>query len=680
MLPTPRTLLVLLAGALSATAAAQGRATAGESPFFEELPTVLSASRLPQVLHEAPGAVTILDRDFIRATGYRDVARLLRLVPGMQIGQERGHGQWVTYHGLGSDFPTEIQVLIDGRSVYAPSSFGGVDWSGLALTVDEIERIEVVRGTNSNAFGANAFLGVINIITRHSQQDRGSRGQVNLGNHGIADVQAVWSGGSDDLGVRISAVQTRDNGFSGVNDSRHSQVLSLRSDYRLDARNELTLRAGYNKGERGQGYPDSIFDNNAVRTMGSADYSLHLTWRHTAGEDEEWLASLYHNRESGTDNWQANGAANGRQFLNVPLSRSGTSTRSNAELQHRFALNPQARLVWGLEARQDESDALPLFASGNPPPHELYRAFSNLDWRLTPAWQLNLGALVEKNGAAATQFIPRAFVNWQASATNTFRAGYSRAWQQRNLFEVYGDVRAYDPKGAPGALPIAWPYAPNPNLRIPHVDTIELGYLGRFPSMDATLDVRVFNERISDFVIRRRTSAPGPLASDALPLPISQFTNLDSAVELRGIEYQLRTRPWSGGELLLSHTLIDRRMKDEEIRERTSPYSASLTWLQSYPAGWTSTASLLRMGQLAGGYGYVPGCETTSKPYTTLDLRIARAFRFEGRKAEVALNGINLGGPHQEIADRSQQCLPAHRGKPVNPASSMVWMSIAIEL
>ena len=63
MLPKPRALLVLIAGALSAAAAAQGRATAGESPFFEELPTVLSASRLPQVLHEAPGAVTILDRD-----------------------------------------------------------------------------------------------------------------------------------------------------------------------------------------------------------------------------------------------------------------------------------------------------------------------------------------------------------------------------------------------------------------------------------------------------------------------------------------------------------------------------------------------------------------------------------------------------------------------------------------
>ena len=677
MLPPPRILLALFAGALPAgLAVGANQVAAGESPFFEELPTVLSASRLPQVLHEAPGAVTILDRDFIRATGYRDVARLLRLVPGMQVGQERGHGQWVTYHGLSGDFPTEIQVLIDGRSVYAAGAIGGVDWPGLALTVDEIERIEVVRGTNSNTFGANAFLGVINIITRDARQGQGSRGQASLGNHGIADLQASWSGGHDGLGVRLSAAQIRDNGFSGINDSRFGQTLSLRSDYRVDARNELTLRAGYNKTERGQGYPDSIFDNNAERTLATEKYNLHLTWRHTTGEDEEWLASFYHTRENGIDRWLANGLG----FVDVPLSRGQTSSRSNAELQHRFALNAQARLVWGLEARRDQTDSPGLFAGGNPPAYELYRAFSNLDWRLTPSWQLNLGALVEKNGTAATQFVPRAFVNWQASATDTFRAGYSRAWQQRNLFEVYGDVRAYDPKGAPGALPIARPYVPNPDLRIPHVDTVELGYLGRFPNIGATLDVRVFNERISDFVLRRRAAPPSPLAPNALPLPTSQFINLDTAVELHGIEYQLRTKPWPGGELLLSHTLIDRRMDSQEIRQRTSPYAASITWLQAYPAGWTSTASLLRMGPLAGAAGYVPGCDTTSHAYTTLDLRIARAFRLEGRRAEVAINGINLGSRHQEIPDRSEQCLAAHRGTPVNPASSMVWTSLSIEL
>ena len=124
-----RSLLTALAGlvcTLSPCAADNQAQFGAETPFFEDLPTVLSASRLPQVLNEAPGAVTILDRHFIQATGYRDIARLLRLVPGMQIGQERGHSQWVTYHGLGSDYPTEIQVLVDGRSVYAPSAFGGV--------------------------------------------------------------------------------------------------------------------------------------------------------------------------------------------------------------------------------------------------------------------------------------------------------------------------------------------------------------------------------------------------------------------------------------------------------------------------------------------------------------------------------------------------------------------------
>jgi len=642
-----------------------------ESPFFEELPTVLSTSRIPQALNEAPGAVTILDREFIRATGYRDVARLLRLVPGMQVGQERGHAQWVTYHGLGSDYPTEIQVLIDGRSVYAPSAFGGVDWSALPLTVQEIERIEVVRGTNSNAYGANAFLGVINIISRHTHQDRGGSAQFNLGSHRIADMQASWTGGAEGLGLRLSVADRRDNGFTNLHDSHRSQTFSLRSDYRLNARDELNVRAGYNHMVRDLGYPDSLFGNNAERSGHNESGTLHLTWRRTVSEDEEWLLSAYRNQENGVERWLA--SAPGFGYPAVPLDRDRAAVRTNLELQHRLALGPGARLVWGLETRRDEATSSFLFAGGKPPVLELYRAFSNLDWRLTPEWQLNLGGLIEKNGPVAPQFIPRAFVNWQASARDTFRAGYARAWQQRNLFDLHGDVRARDP--ASGVL-LAWPYQPNPDLKVPHVDTLELGYLGRFPALDATLDVRLFNERISDFVIRRTV----PTGGAVLPLPSTQFVNLASPVVLRGVEYQLRARPRAGTELLFSHTLIDRHTDDPEIAKRTAPYTASLTWLQNYGEGWSSTASLLRMGRLAGGYGYVPGCDYTSKAYTTGDLRIARAFRLDGRRTEVALNGVNLGGRHQEIADRSEQCLNGHLGSPVNPVSTMGWLSFAIEL
>ncbi|MBN9696170.1 MAG: TonB-dependent receptor [Zoogloea sp.] len=676
LLPDKRFLCSLLTGPALALAADAVSVTGAEAPFFEDLPTVLSASRLPQPLNEAPGAITILDREFIQATGYRDVARLLRLVPGMQIGQERGHSQWVTYHGLGGDFPSEIQVLIDGRSVYAPNSAGGVDWSALPLTVPEIERIEIVRGTNSNAYGANAFLGVINIITSHSHQEHSASGQLNIGTQGIADAQVSWTGGGNGAGVRLTAARTQDTGFSGLNDSRLSQTLSLRSDYRIDARDELTLRAGYNHIHRGAGYPDSLFNNNGERTAASENSALHLTWRRTLSQDEEWLVSLYRNHESSIEHWLASAPG----FAGVPVNRSRRSDRSNAEIQHRFALNDQARLVWGLEGRHDETSSPFLFARGKPPTFNLYRVFSNLDWHLAPNWQLNLGGLLEKSGDKAAQFVPRAFINWQSTPSSTLRAGYARAWQQRNQFDIYGDVRVYAPGSDPAtSKPIAWPYVPNPDLRTPSVDTLELGYLGRFPSIDATVDVRLFHERISHFVIRRSIPSPGgPLALPALAS--SQFDNLSAPVVLRGVEYQFRTRPRPGTEVLLSHTVIDRHTNEPDVAARTAPYSASLTWLQDYGGGWKSAASILRMGSLSGGYGYVPGCAYMSADYTSFDLRLARAFRLDGRKVEMALNGINLGGRHQELADRSQQCLPQHVDKPVNPASPMVWMSLAVEL
>lgn len=111
----------LLGLALSVFAAS---VSAGEEVWFEDLPTVRTASRLPQPLNEAPGAVTVIEGELIRATGYRDLARIFRLVPGMQIGQERGNSYWVTYHGLGANFPSELQVLVDGRSVYSMANFG----------------------------------------------------------------------------------------------------------------------------------------------------------------------------------------------------------------------------------------------------------------------------------------------------------------------------------------------------------------------------------------------------------------------------------------------------------------------------------------------------------------------------------------------------------------------------
>ncbi|MCE1184784.1 MAG: TonB-dependent receptor [Rhodocyclales bacterium] len=642
-----------------------------EAPFFEELPTVLSASRLPQALNEAPGAVTVLDRDFIRATGYRDLARVLRLVPGMQVGQERGHRHWVTYHGLSSDYPAELQVLIDGRSVYTPNTFGGADWSALPITLDEIERVEVVRGTNSNAYGANAFLGVINIITRHTSQDRGSSAAFNLGNRGIVDTRLTWTGGNESMGTRLSFASSRDQGFEHIYDKSDSQTVNLRTDYRLNGQDELTLRAGFNRSRRGQGYDDTLFDNNGLRTSSTDNSTVHLTWRRTLSEDEEWLLNFYNNHDNTREAWVASGLP--ALDILVPLNRNRSSDRTNLELQHRFALNDAARMVWGLETRRDMVHSPFLFMDGDPPTQYLYRAFSNLDWHLSKDWQLNLGGLLEKDGARVPQFSPRAFINWQVAQGHTLRAGYARAWQQSNTFNLYSSLRVYEP--TTGAL-VAWPYLPNLELRTPHVDTIEAGYLGRFRPLDTTVDVRLFRERIEDFMVRRTLVSP----AGNLPLPLytTQFVNLDTPVILNGVEYQIQTHPWAGGEIRFNHSLTQRNTTSTAVSQRTSPYTLSASWLQEYDGGWTTTVSVLRIGSLAGGDGYGPGFEDTSKPYTTADVRTTKRLHIGQNPAEISLNAINLGSRHQEIADRSEQVM--HPEGPVNYAPRMVWLGLTMGL
>ncbi|NMG75364.1 TonB-dependent receptor plug domain-containing protein [Aromatoleum diolicum] len=646
-------------------------AHATESPYFEEMPLVLSATRLPQPLHEVPGAVTVIDRELIAATGYRDLARVLRLVAGMQVGQERGHAQWVTYHGLSNDFPTEMQVLIDGRSVITPSAFGGVDWSGLPLTLDEIDRIEIVRGTNPTSFGANAFLGVINIITRHSAEARGLRVGVRGGHDRVRDAELTWSGGDAPLTLRASAATQRDGGFDGLHDSRRTDTFSLRGDLQLSPQDSLLLRAATNHGRRSEGYADSVFGNNGLRDSDNHSHTLHLQWQHNPSADEEWLLNYYRNHERIRDEWLASAPP---FFPAVPLNRNRDSVRDNFELQHRSAPLANLQLVWGAEARRDDVDAPFLFYGDNPDPQYLYRLFGNVEWRALDTLTFNLGAAHEKYSGASAHFSPRLFANWQASPADTLRMGFARAYRQHNPFERYGDIRAIDP--ASGAV-LVRPFLPNPNLKQPRIDTIEAGYFGRFDTWNTTLDVRVFNEHIHDFVVRVPQADPSPAPLLSAFLGSTRYENLGPAVRLRGIEYELVTRPAGGTELRLAHSLIDRR-SNPDIEDRSAPYTTSLSWLQDYGRGWKSMLSVLRMGPLAGGDGYVPRYRYLARPYTTLDANLSYATRIGRQAVQFALTALNLGAKHQEIADRSQQAVSGD--DPVNPVSRTVYLSVSMAL
>lgn len=510
----PRLALAVLLAApgMMTTAAAMD----SEAHFFESLPVVLSASRLPQALQDSPGAVTVIDADMIAATGYRDLARLFRLVPGMQVAQERGNQQWVTYHGLGADYPNQMQVLIDGRSVYSPHYSGGANWSALPVLLQDIERIEIVRGSNSATYGSNAFLGVVNIITRHTGTETGSSVSTRLGSHGIADLagRAVLHDGP--LGLRLSAEEQRDDGWSGLRDTQRLRRFNLRGDLALDTMNALQFSASYSDGRLGVGFRETLFDGSGERDLEQRDYTLHLGWRHTPNADEEWSLSWYRNGERTRDEWRVDSRANCVlpqicDFLALlpqlrgDVDNNRRSVRDNIELQHRFSPADGLRLLWGAEWREDRIESAFLFSDGRTPSQQEWRLFGNAEWRMAPEWLWNAGAMAEHIKDDKLRLAPRLFLNWQPAPATAWRVGYSRAWRQPTLYERWANVQvSTDVFGV-----VNQRHTPNSDIRPQQIDSWELGYLGPLP-WGGLADVRVFDEHITDYIRRTPVLDPAP--------------------------------------------------------------------------------------------------------------------------------------------------------------------------
>lgn len=358
----------------------------------------------------------------------------------------------------------------------------------------------------------------------------------------------------------------------------------------------------------------------------------------------------------------------------VPIDLDRRAVRDHVEAQNRRTLSPSVQAVWGAEGRRDEVHAGYLYAGRDPVISHMGRLFGNAEWKFAPGWQLTSGAALEAYEGEPLHVAPRVFINWQVSRSDTLRAGVTRAWTQRPTFEKEGDIRATEQSS--GVL-VQQPYQPNPDLRQQRVDSMEAGYLGRFRPMASSLDVRVFRERITDFIYRRaRRSGLDPLINS--PSDSAQYVNASDPVILTGLEYQFKWSPWRGADWMFNHSLI-RTQAATLLHNRVAPYTASIAWRQDWGGGWSSMITGIRMGPLAGGDGMVPIYSYVAPAYTSFDLRIAWYQHLSAaRRVEYSLNAINLGERHQEIADRSQQSI---RGSdPANPVSSMVYFAIALKL
>src|SRR5580704_331994 len=142
---------------------------------------VTTVSKKEQKRSEAPAAIYVITQEAIRRSGMTAVPDLLRMVPGLQVGQMQGGSWGVSARGFNSQNSDKMLVLIDGRSIYSPID-KGVFWDEQDILLEDIERIEVVRGPGATLWGANAVNGVVNIITKRAKDTQGLLVTASAGN------------------------------------------------------------------------------------------------------------------------------------------------------------------------------------------------------------------------------------------------------------------------------------------------------------------------------------------------------------------------------------------------------------------------------------------------------------------------------------------------------------------
>jgi iron complex outermembrane receptor protein len=192
---------------LAAIATATDEDFAPETMLFDDIPVIVSATRTEESLLDVPNSVTVITDDEIRASGATSLPELLEVVPGLDMMRISRSDVNMSARGFNAATSSNMLVMIDGRSVYL-DFFGVVLWERLNVSLTEIERIEVVRGPSSAFYGANAFLGTVNIVTKRARE--------------LPNAQ-VWSG-IGPRGAFMNATGARSFGASSVKGSASYDV------------------------------------------------------------------------------------------------------------------------------------------------------------------------------------------------------------------------------------------------------------------------------------------------------------------------------------------------------------------------------------------------------------------------------------------------------------------------
>jgi iron complex outermembrane receptor protein len=455
---------------------------------------VTTASKKPQALGETAAAVFVITQEHIRRSGATSVPEALRLVPGVHVARI-GAASWaISIRGFLGEAANKLLVLVDGRSVYSPL-FSGVFWSQQDVMLEDVERIEVVRGPGGALWGANAVNGVINIITKAAGASQGTLASVGAGTADKA-IAAFRYGGrlGEDSHYRIyGKFGLSENETTTLGQPGKAQWTRARSGFRVDSR----LNADQDLTVQGDAIDVRQTTDN---TISSPTPPFAQVQRSVGAAQGINLLGRYRTRKGDTENsLQAY-----LDYTHFDLGFDAVETRTNAdvEFQQRRPLWEGHDLMWGLGLRVSsdrlEGDTRLRLVPGSRTT-TLISAFVNDEIALIPdRLRLTLGSKFEHNDYTGFEVQPNARLWWRAADNHSLWLSASRAVRTPSRIESDGSVvlGAMPPGSAanPGPVPVVLQALAGEGFKSERVVALEAGWRAQLGST-LSLDLALFHNR-----------------------------------------------------------------------------------------------------------------------------------------------------------------------------------------
>ncbi len=469
---------------------------------------VYSAAKKEQALADTAAAAFVISQEDIRRSGATSIPDALRMAPGVQVAQINANTWAITIRGFNDRFSNKLLVLVDGRTVYSPL-FSGTYWSAQDVVLEDIDRIEVIRGPGGTVWGANAVNGVINIRTKHSKNTQGGLMSAQGGNY--QNGGSVRYGG--ELGkegaYRVYAKGKQNSDYlNRQNQNAHDQWNAgqggFRADYALSEKDQLSFSGDIMEmeGDETIGLRTPVDSSMSQRNANATAKLTHKT------EDGEWyLQSFYLTDER-------------RGY-----SMNHLIDTFDMEFQHNFQAGRRNAVTWGLDYRL-VADKLTDFNGVSFTPAgrstQLFSALLQDQFSITDALRLTVGSKVEHNDYSGFEYQPNARLLWKLNENHSVWTSASRA--VRTPTRGFQDIRIdlYRIPAIPPFLPNATTGAivGDTGFKSEEVTALEWGYRGQM-SQNLSFDVATFYNIYDNLL----SAAPKVVRSPGLTQNLSVMAN-----------------------------------------------------------------------------------------------------------------------------------------------------------